>query len=191
MIPLKGRQIQALNILTLILVSALISFILFALFITFLSEAVDAILALKQKFANPVGNRSITPEENARRPRFNTLDSISETEEFGHPDTGKSSQPEEFFPKNYRVRPFNLFSSTRLPFFSPQRPRAMSEPWSSNNPYHWMNKSTSPATLLSHANHALDDTHLNPSSLVANFFDKYSSIYNKNGRIGIYTQEVR
>mmetsp|Transcript_26638 Transcript_26638/g.29030 ORF Transcript_26638/g.29030 Transcript_26638/m.29030 type:complete len:399 (+) Transcript_26638:203-1399(+) len=137
------------------------------------TEAVDAILALKQKFATSVGNRSITPEENVRRPRFNTLDSISENEEFGHPDTGKSSQPEEFFPKSYR------------------RPRAMSEPWSSNNPYHWVNKSTSPATLLSHASHAVDDMHLNPSSLVANFFDKYSSIYNKNGRIGIYTQEER
>lgn len=62
----------------------------------------------------------------------------------------------------------------------------MSEPWDAPTDYaSWVNRLPSPLPPLEEE-HMTD----NPDT-IANFFEKYASIYNQNGRVGIYTKEER
>ena len=56
------------------------------------------------------------------------------------------------------------------------RPRSYSEPWSKS----WPNNRVE----------TNNNDYGNGEQNISDFLDKYSSIYNKNGRIGIYTIEV-
>jgi hypothetical protein len=144
-------------------------------------EAIDAILSLS--------GRTTTGSESIRTiPRGDSI-TDDEKEKLDYPDHTHHRLSEGIADLDHAARHLHHSGASSSTHSFRRRPRAMSEPWSAADLTHWATKSHHHSSV-DERHHLHHLHHHSPPRLIENFFDRYATIYNKNGRIGIYTKEV-